>query len=55
MKTNNWPVPVTIKTPEAYLLIAYMKLLNGENVMQYHIIHYSYDDYYVAGTTSPAI
>ena len=55
MKTNNWPVPVTIKTPEAYLLIAYMKLVNGENVMQYHIIHYSYDDYYVAGTTSPAI
>lgn len=55
MKTNNWPVPVTIKTPDAYLLIAYMELVNGANVVKFDILHYTYDDYYEAGTTSPAI
>ena len=55
MKTNNWPVPVTIKTPDAYLLIAYMELVNGANVVKFDILHYTYDDYYEAGTTTPAI
>lgn len=55
MKVNTWPIPITIKTPEAYLLITFMELVNGANVNKFYIIHYSYDDYYVAGTTSPAI
>ena len=55
MKTSNWPVPITVKTPDAYVLLVYFEQINGEQVLTCDIIHYSYNEFYVAGTTSPAI
>lgn len=55
MKTPNWPVPVTINTPDAYLLLAYFTFEKGVETLHFDVIHYTYKEFYVAGVTSPAI
>ena len=55
MKTSNWPVPVTISTPDAYLLLVYFTFEKGVETLHFDVIHYTYKEFYVAGVTSPAI
>lgn len=58
-KTNNWPVPVEVKWPDAYLFVCYY--LQGQATPKRYIIHYTSADYIVKEATedrpitSPAV
>ena len=48
-KTNNWPVPVEVSYPDAYLLVCYY--VKGDNNIKKYIIHYTSDDYIIKQKT----
>lgn len=58
-KTNNWPVPVEVKWPDAYLFVCYY--LQNQSTPKKYIIHYTPADYIVTvategkSITSPAV
>ena len=55
MKAEGSLIPVTVNTPEAYVLLVFLTEEKGNEVLNFYVIHFSYDDYYVTGKTSPAI
>lgn len=55
MTTSNWPVPIKVQTPDAYVLIAFYEEVNGQYNLKNYVLHFTYNEFYVEGTTSPAI
>lgn len=55
MKAEGSIIPVTVNTPEAYVLLVFLTEEKGNEVLSFYVIHFSYDEYFVAGKTSPAI
>jgi hypothetical protein len=49
MKAEGSLIPVTVNAPEAYVLLVFLTEEKGNEVLNFYVIQFSYDYYYVTG------